>query len=186
LRAVFFIPSMALLALVLQTTAAPVLVSGLSSIPGLEFLKGHTLDLTLICLVYLVFHRDFLGALLWAALFGILSGAFGLAWKGATAVSFFSVVLLGAFVKRQILLETGLAVCLMIGCFTVLEGLIHLESGHLFSRIPDPFGSQWGTLATQALLNGLIGLPLYFFLHFFDGLLGGRSGRERTALLVDS
>jgi hypothetical protein len=184
MKAMFFIVVMAVALLVLQTTVAPSLVLLVSGIPGLAFLSGHTLDLTLICLVYLVFHRDFLGSLLWAALLGILAGSFGTAWRGATAVSFFAVVFVGSFVKRQVLLETKLAVPLVIAGLTILEGLVHLEAGHLFSRIADPFRGQWGVLATQAFLNAAISVPLYFFLSGFDGWVGGRSGRESTGLLV--
>jgi hypothetical protein len=186
LKAAFFIGSMALLFLVCQTTVAPQIVSALAEIPGLGFLEGHAPDFLLVGLVYLIFHRDLLGALLWAALFGIFSGSFGTAWKGAVPASFLAVALVGSFLKRQVLLETRSALVLLIAGITVLEGLFHLGAGHLFSRIDDPFRAQWGTLATQALVNGVIAIPLYAFLHFFDGQTGGRTARARASLLVDS
>lgn len=172
--------------LIVQTTLAPSLISVVGRIPGMGFLAGHTFDFALICLVYLIFHRGWLGALLWGAFFGILGGSFGVSWRGATAVSFFALVLLGTFIKRQILLESRLSVVLLIGGFTLLEGLLHLGSGQLFSRIPDPFSSQWGIIATQAALNAAVAIPLYSFLSYFDELVGERISRERRALLLET
>lgn len=186
MKAVFFNLAMAALLLVLQTAFLPSAVGAVSRLPGLGFFEGHTIDLALIALVYLAFHRDFLGAFLWAALFGILAGSFGPAWRGATAVGYFAVVVLAAFTRRQVLLETKLSIVGVVAAFTLAHGLVHLGAGHLFGRVPDPFASQWGTLATQTFLNGSAAPLLYGFLFFFDGVTGGRSARERRALLLDA
>ncbi len=186
MKATLFILAGAVFLLVFQTTLAPSLILAAAGISGLEFLEGHTFDLALICLVYLVLHRDFLGSLLWAAIFGIVAGSFGLGWRGATAVGYFSVAVLGSFVKRQILLESRWAVSLLVAGFTLVEGLVHFGVGHIFMRIPDPFTHSWGILATQAALNALVTPPLYSFLFFFDGKVGGRSVREPRSLLVDT
>jgi hypothetical protein len=185
-KAMFFMVFVAAFLATLQTTLASSLTLGLSRIPGLEFVEGHTVDFALILLVYLVFHRDFLGSLLWAAIFGILAGSFGMGWRGATALSYFSVAVAGSFVKRHVLVERWPAVALLVAAFTLFEGLIHLEAGHLFAAIPDPVSRQWGILGTQMLLNGLAAPPLFSILYFFDGIVGGRSTRERRSLLLDT
>ncbi|MFH1262802.1 MAG: hypothetical protein V1495_05100 [Pseudomonadota bacterium] len=185
MKAMLFILVMAVFLLVLQTALMPRMILAITWIPGLEFVSGHTIDFALITLVYLVFHRDLLGALLWAAIFSILAASFGTGWRGAAGIGYFAVALGSSFVKKNLLLESRWSVILLTAGITLFEGFAHLWAGHIFNRIPDPLAGQWGTILTQAGLNALAAPLLYSFLYFFDGIAGGRTARRRHSLLAD-
>ncbi len=174
-----------LLSFVLQTTIFPDLFRALAEFTGFHFLAGCTVDLALITLFYLSFHRDFVGALIWAAVTSVIASSFGLWWKGAATTAYFTVVTIGSFSKNQFMSEGVPMLMSMAGIFSFIEGMTHLGAGYVLSRIPGYIlWSQIGIVLEQAFINAICAPLICYLLFLFDDWTGHRlEGRQKTLLI---
>jgi len=141
------------LALLFQTTFFYDFFSALGSFRGLGFLKGHTLDLVLLLLVYLSLHRTLWTALIWASLISLCCDGMGHAWRGGQTLSYLSIAMLLSFGRQYMMLRTFVARAFFFIAITAIDAVLQFYWGSFFERGLFFWGGMTMDVMVQAAIN---------------------------------
>jgi len=170
---------------VLQTSFFPPLFILLSKTTGFSFFSNQTVNLVFQVLLYLSLKRDLSGTLIWAILFGILCGSFGLSWSSVLPLSFLTVAVICSIFRRHVLLSDEISMAIFAAIAFLLEGLVHLGIGQYLNQLPNAFTGQIGSLFFQTILNALFFPITFWLLHWIDARTLEADIRSRRNLIYD-
>ena len=167
-------------ALLVQTSALADLMAYLSGFSGLTLLRNHTVELSLIILIYLGFQRTFWTGILWACAATILVQTFGIAWKGSIHSSYFLVIVLAGLLKRTVVARSYAQKFAIVALFSVASALGQLFFGSAFERFSHPFSGMWGFVLIQAFINASVAPAIFRVLFWIERSANRRLRREEN------
>lgn len=165
---------------VLQTTLVPSFLVLLADNLFLKMIRGHTIDLMLLSLIYLSFRRSVGSSIVWASIATVIIQSLGTSWKGSIHLSFFAMVIIIAIVKRGIIAKSFYQKWAIVFTLSLVNAWVQIYFGGTFERFTSPFSGMISFVLVQAMLDALMAHGMFKFLYTIEKAFNKRIRKQEN------